>query len=163
MAENSNTPPGAAEEKAPGATGKEPLQTDFFERELSRLRGELEQVSGDRDGLARQLHELVRRGKVSELASQYRFSDPDYLAFLCEKHEIDLDSPEATANFMSGLEKTCPKLFRAELFSGVPRHPSPHRAPERGEADDPVPRSGGGVSNPADRLVGLLENAPELA
>ncbi len=157
-----NTPVPPADSSSAPDTPPAAARTDFFEQEISRLRGEVEQLTSDRDGLARQLDSMIRRGKVGELAARHHFTDPDYLAFLCEKHQLDLDSEEAVEHFMAELSGKCPKLFRVELFSGVPRQNPPGEI--RAENHTPGNPAAENIrnNNPADRLVGLLENAPEL-
>ncbi|MDD3154828.1 MAG: hypothetical protein PHS41_08165 [Victivallaceae bacterium] len=113
--------------------------------EVASLRAELESSRAE-------LESMHRRSAITGIAQKHRFTDPEYLGYLLEKNQIDPRDEQHCGDFMTGLEKSSPQLFRSAVASGalaVPPLPGSTGAPSAG---------GGGRAD----LLAMLENAPAV-
>lgn len=97
-----------AEEKAKAAA----------EKELSRLKRQVGDLTKERDDARAGLAKAERNGKISALASKHGFANAEYLDFLTANKEIDIDDDGATGVFMKELERLSPELFLSSARSG---------------------------------------------
>ena len=122
-----------------------------FETELAELRRRAEETGAERDAAQKELRGLRFRRRVDELADRYRFTDRDYLEYLCERGALEVDSPEQSEAFMEELRTRLPRFFKTELKPGAGLPDTP-----------PVAAAGGAiVSDPAAELARMIAAAPE--
>lgn len=122
-----------------------------FETELAELRRRAEETGAERDAAQKELRGLRFRRRVDELADRYRFTDRDYLEYLCERGALEVDSPEQSEAFMEELRTRLPRFFKTELKPGA------------GIPEPPLPAATGGstTSDPAAELARMIAAAPE--
>lgn len=122
-----------------------------FETELAELRRRAEETGAERDAAQKELRGLRFRRRVDELADRYRFTDRDYLEYLCERGALEVDSPEQSEAFMEELRTRLPRFFKTELKPGA------------GIPELPLPAATGGstTSDPAAELARMIAAAPE--
>ncbi len=94
-------------------------QVKQSESELGSLRQLTKQLSEERDNAQKELKHWKYRQQIGELATQYHFSDVEYLAYLCEKNQIDLSTRDAAEGFMTDLRSKTPKFFRSDVQPGA--------------------------------------------
>lgn len=87
--------------------------------ELSSLRQLTKQLSEERDSAQKELKRWKYRQQIGELAAQYQFSDVEYLAYLCEKNQVDLSARDTADGFMTDLRSKTPKFFRSDVQPGA--------------------------------------------
>lgn len=104
-------------ESAQSAAGQ--AQVKQPDSELSSLRQLTKQLSEERDHAQKELKHWKNRQQIGELATQYHFSDVEYLAYLCEKNRIDLSAQDAAEGFMTDLRNKTPKFFRSDVQPGA--------------------------------------------
>ena len=129
----------------------EKLKKDF-DKELNRLRGNLQTLSTERDSARQELNSVKFRQNISELSSKYNFSDARYLEYLASKDGIALEDPDKVKEFMELLKETSPKLFKLELRPGAGSNPGAGS----GAADFLSAQTEGDVAK-------MLQNAPEVS
>lgn len=122
-----------------------------FETELAELRRRADETGAERDAAQQELHQLRFRRRVDELADRYRFTDRDYLEYLCERGALEIEQPERAEAFMEELRGRMPRFFKTELKpgAGVP------------ETALPAAANGATASDPASELARLIAAAPE--
>lgn len=122
-----------------------------FEAELADLRRRADATGAERDAAQKELRELRFRRRVDELADRYRFTDRDYLEYLCERGALEMESPEQTEAFMKELRGRLPRFFKTELKPGA------------GIPETPLPAATGGAtaSDPTSELARMIAAAPE--
>ena len=111
--------------------------------ESARLEKELAALSAEHEKLKTAHGELLRSRRIGELAASSGCIDPDFLDFLARRGQIDLEDPEASAKFISDMERAHPRCFGSALRPGVD---SRRRAEE--------PRSGNAI--PPDRIDAII-------
>lgn len=122
-----------------------------FEKELSRLRGNLQTLSVERDSTRQELDSMKFRQNVAELAGRYNFTDQQYLEYLTAKNGIALEAPDKVEEFMNALKETSPKLFKLELRPGSGSNPGSGAV------------AAGFLSAKAEGdVTKMLQNAPEV-
>lgn len=112
--------------------------------ELESLRTGCRVMEEERDAVRRELGELQFRHKVGELAAKHRFTDSEYLAFLCRQRNLEPGMERELEAFMGELREQSPRLFRVDVKPGI----GPV-GPVVTEAEPPS-------------VADLLANAPEL-
>ena len=112
--------------------------------ELESLRAGCRGVEEERDAVRRELGELQFRHKVGELAAKHRFTDAEYLAFLCRQKNLEPGMERELEAFMGELKEQSPRLFRVDVKPGI--------GPVGALVADAEPPS----------VADLLANAPEL-
>ncbi|MGE4564810.1 MAG: hypothetical protein AB7F32_08065 [Victivallaceae bacterium] len=112
--------------------------------ELESLRTGCRVMEEERDAVRRELGELQFRNKVGELAEKHRFTDAEYLAFLCRQRNLEPGMERELDGFMAELREQSPRLFRVDVKPGI--------GPVGGVVMDTEPPS----------VADLLANAPEL-
>ena len=88
------------------------------ENEVGELKNQLQATISERDSIRSELDALRFRNSVSRLAGEHKFTDPEYLEYLCKKEGIDPASNETCRDFMEKLRDTAPRFFKVELASG---------------------------------------------
>ena len=88
------------------------------ETEIGELKNQLQSALSERDSVRSELAALHFRNSVFRLAGEHKFTDPDYLEYLCQKEGIDPDSAECSGEFMEKLRDTSPRFFKIELAPG---------------------------------------------
>ncbi len=88
------------------------------ENEIGELKNQLQSTISERDSVRAELESLRFRNSVSRLAGEHKFTDPEYLEYLCRKEGIDPESPESSKGFMDKLRDNSPRFFKVELSSG---------------------------------------------
>lgn len=122
-----------------------------FETELAELRRRAEETGAERDAAQKELQALRFRRRVDELADRYRFTDRDYLEYLCERGALEIDRPEQADAFMEELRGRLPRFFKTELKPGA-------GLPETARPDAADGRT---ASDPAAELARMIAAAPE--
>ncbi len=112
--------------------------------ELETLQSGHRETEAERDAARSELGELRFRHKVTELAAKHRFADPEYLAFLCRRRNLEPAMEQEFETFMAELKDQSPRLFRIDVKPGI--------APVSAPAADPEPAS----------VADMLMNAPEV-
>lgn len=123
---------------------------DALRRELAAAQAAQKEAETGRDAARRDLADLVRRNRISELAVRHGCEDAGYLGYLADRAGVDVTDAAAAEAFLADLKTKSPKCFRAAS------RPGPADPPPRPSAE--APRSG-------DRLGQILEslkNAPEI-
>lgn len=129
--------------------------------EIRRLQHELENAVHERDAAKNELNAAIRKNRISALAAQYRFSDPEYLDFLAGKQNVNLDDQAQTEAFMHKINLDKPRFFNIEINSGAggginPTESSAKSLPADDAASAPPYRR-----NNAKEIARMLEDAPE--
>ncbi len=124
-------------------------------RSADAMRSQLDAARVSADSAKRELAAFQRREKITELAAKFDFSDPDYLGYLVERRQIDLDDPEQTEAFYQQLATEIPLFFSIALPSGA------------GSGVDNVFSAQDGIAEvrnqpSAGHIAKLLESAPEV-
>ena len=83
-----------------------------------KLESDRLELQAERESFEKEQTDVRRRELIHNLAAQYSFSDPAYLAFLANDKNIDLTDADAVENFMTELQNHSPKLFELELNPG---------------------------------------------
>lgn len=86
---------------------------------LKTLQDQVAALTKERDESKAKAEEMEFRGRVSELASQHHFTDPEYLAYKLRGGKVNLDDATAVSGFFSELEKSSPSLFQSEAKGGA--------------------------------------------
>jgi len=123
-----------------------------FDKELNRLRGNLQTLSTERDSARQELDSVKFRQNITELACKHNFSDPLYLEYLAAKNGIPLEDTEKVKGFMDSLKETSPKLFKLELRPGGGSNP-----------DSGTGTSGFLSAKAEGDVTKMLQNAPEVS
>ncbi len=89
------------------------------ESEIIRLQRELAGAIRERDDAKNQLKCAIRKNRVQQIAAQYRFSDPEYLDYLAQKENVNLDNHDDTDKFIQKINQAKPRFFDIEINSGA--------------------------------------------
>lgn len=120
--------------------------------EIDRVKQQLRDTAAERDNVAGELKHLRRQNAISSLAAQYGFTDPEYLDFMLQKHQIEPDKNDIANAFMLDLKKSNPRYFALPIKPGSGSRPG--NAPVTG---------GSAMANcRMDALEELLSSAPEI-
>lgn len=87
-------------------------------KEIENLKKQVKTLTEERDGKAQALADTEFKSKVAGIASKYNFVDSDYLQFKIKSGEVDLNDEAAISNFVKGLEKSSPNLFKSSAKPG---------------------------------------------
>jgi predicted RNase H-like nuclease (RuvC/YqgF family) len=117
--------------------------------EIKKLRDQVTTLTAEKDSSQKELEQIKFQQKVSRIAKEKQFNDPEYLGFLLKKAEIPIDAPDQIEDFVDDLKKSSPKLFKLDLRSGSGSNPGGH------EMEFSVARESGDIS-------AMLANAPEV-
>lgn len=95
------------------------MQVKQSESELGSLRQLTKQLSEERDSAQKELKHWKYRQQIGELATQYHFSDVEYLAYLCEKNQIDLSAHDVAEGLRLSLKMPCSAAAGSATLSRV--------------------------------------------
>lgn len=87
-------------------------------KELKKLQDEVAALTAERDDAVGKMTKYERSGKVREIADKHKFSDAEYLDYLFNSKEIDLEKEADVSKFMSDLGSSRPELFASSARSG---------------------------------------------
>lgn len=87
-------------------------------KELKKLQDEVAALTAERDDAVGKMTKYERSGKVREIADKHKFSDAEYLDYLFNSKEIDLEKETDVSNFMRDLGSSRPELFASSARSG---------------------------------------------
>jgi predicted nuclease with TOPRIM domain len=127
---------------------QERLQKNYSS-ELRQLRDRISALTGERDSSQQELDQIKFLQKVTKLAKEKQFNDPEYLGFLLKQANVSLEMPEQVDEFVGGLMNSTPKLFSLDLRPGSGSNPGGH------EVEFSNAKQNGDI-------VSMLANAPEL-
>lgn len=85
---------------------------------LSALQKQVNELTKERDEAKASLAKSERTSAIGKIAGKHNFSDPDYLDYLANSKEIDLNDESAVAGFMKELGNSRPELFKSSAKSG---------------------------------------------
>jgi AraC-like DNA-binding protein len=99
-----------------------------YRREINQLKRNLKLAAGERDRHRDELRQIQQRSRVSEIAGQFNFNDPEYLEYLIGKNQLELDDSEQVRDFMTRVREEMPRHFKVELRPGGGSNPGhdPH-------------------------------------
>ena len=120
--------------------------------EIDRMRKELHETARERDTHAAELKKLKQDHSLSSIAADYNFNDVEYLGFILQKNQVQLDDPGAIKSFMQQLKADKPRFFNLPLKQGAGSRPG--NAPE-----NVFP---GGKLKRMDALEMMISNAREI-
>lgn len=125
--------------------------------ELEGVRNKLNSALHNEELAKSELASMVRRDGVKALAQKYSFTDHEYLDFLLNKKELNLEDSESIDSFMTQLSSENPKFFELEISGGS------------GSGVDNLiftPKSssavGAGRINSTGDIASMLDSAPEF-
>ena len=87
-------------------------------KELKTLRTQVDALTRERDDAKANLARFERTAKVSAIAQKHGFLDSDYLDYLANSKEIDLNDDGAVSTFMKELGTSRPELFKSSAKPG---------------------------------------------
>ncbi len=117
--------------------------------EVKKLREHVSSLTTERNSSQQELEQIKFQQKISKLAKEKQFNDPEYLGFLLKQKNVSPDMPEQLEDFMTELRDSSPKLFHLELRSGSGSSPGGH------EMEFSSAKQSGDIS-------AMLANAPEI-
>ena len=85
---------------------------------LKALQTQVDALTKERDDANAKLAKSERTAKISAIAGKHNFSDSDYLDFLMNSQEVDLDDEGAVSGAMKKLGETRPELFKSTAKPG---------------------------------------------
>ena len=88
------------------------------EKELKKLQADLASATKERDSAKANLAKMERTAKIQAISSKHNFSDAEYLDYLANSKQIDIDSEASVTEFMTNLTKDRPELFKSGAKSG---------------------------------------------
>lgn len=94
-----------------------------YRREISQLKKNLKLLAEERDRHRDELRQIRLRGRVTEIAGQFNFNDPEYLEYLVGKNQLELDDREQVRDFMARIREEMPRHFKVELRPGGGSNP----------------------------------------
>ncbi len=120
---------------------------DEMTGEIKSLRESLEAATTEKESALKQLEDYLYKDNVCKLAADYKFSDKNYLEYLCRQNKIDCTDEVSFAPFMENLKKNSPKFFSVSVKSGCNLNES---------------RKIDNYGDNGHDLVSMLKQAPEL-
>ncbi|MDD5596932.1 MAG: hypothetical protein PHV82_03240 [Victivallaceae bacterium] len=127
---------------------QERLQKNY-NSEVRQLREHISSLTSQRDSSQQELEQIKFLQKVTKLAKEKQFNDPEYLGFLLKQANVSVETPEQVDEFMTGLMSSIPKLFSLDLRPGSGSNPGGH---EMKFSD----------AKQSGDVVAMLANAPEI-
>lgn len=85
---------------------------------LKALQTQVAALTQERDEAKASLAKSERTAAISKIATAHSFSDSDYLDFLANSKEIDLNDDGAVSSFMKELGTSRPELFKSSAKPG---------------------------------------------
>ena len=85
---------------------------------LKTLQDQVDALTKERDTANAMLAKSERATKISAIAGKHNFFDSDYLDFLMNAQEVDLDDETAVSSAMKKLGETKPELFKSTAKPG---------------------------------------------
>lgn len=134
---------------------------DSGNTEITRLRNELANAINERDTAINQLAAATRKTRINALAAKHRFCDPEYLDFLAQKENLNLDHEEEIDSFIQKITGEKPRFFDLDLNPGAgggANHPgtaNPFNSTTTAASAPPFLRTG------AKEIARMLEDAPD--
>ena len=116
------------------------------------LRHDLDAAVKERDEIRAERDELRRKNRIGAIARDSGCDNAEFLDFLANKAQIDLDDDQAVARFVANAEHDHPALFRSRLQPGTggAAVPAPGATPASAEVPDRI-----------GAIVAALGGAPE--
>jgi hypothetical protein len=106
------------EEKNNGDLSEVEKLKKAHEKELAKRDTQIATLTGERDSASKELGSLKFSSAVSKVAGKHKFSDPEYLGYLVQSKDLNLEDEEAVSAFMKELEGNSPNLFKSEVKPG---------------------------------------------
>ena len=119
--------------------------------EIDQVRQQLRDTAAERDNVAGELKTLRRHNAIKTLASQYGFTDAEYLDFVLQKNNVEPDNNDLANAFMQQFRQTNPRYFALPVKPGSGSRPG--SAPAAGKNS---------AGSALDMLEDMLSSAPEL-
>ncbi|MBE6368590.1 MAG: hypothetical protein E7056_00325 [Lentisphaerae bacterium] len=91
--------------------------------EIDRVKQQLQAAASQRDSAAAELKELKRQNLLSKAAAKHGFNDVDYLDFILQKNQIEVEDPQQLAGFLDEFRKSNPRYFSLPLKPGSGSRP----------------------------------------
>jgi galactokinase len=88
------------------------------DKELAKLQKQVADLTKERDEAKENFAKSERTSKIAKLAAKHSFSDAEYLDYLTNAKQLDLDDDTATAEYMKELGKSKPELFKSTAKPG---------------------------------------------
>jgi DNA repair exonuclease SbcCD ATPase subunit len=88
------------------------------DKELAKLQKQVADLTKERDEAKENFANSERTSKIAKLAAKHSFSDAEYLDYLTNAKQLDLDDDTATAEYMKELGKSKPELFKSTAKPG---------------------------------------------
>jgi len=122
---------------------------------------ELAVLRSSEERMRTELSTRDRREKVSAIARDRHFCDPEYLDYLTHKSTVDLSDSAAVNAFMTGLATAAPRFFTVPLAAGAGGDSEPS-SPAAGVSPAPSGGTVKGAPRNISEIARLLEFAPEI-
>lgn len=88
------------------------------DKELAKLQKQVADLTAERDEAKANFAKSERTSKIAKLAAKHNFSDAEYLDYLTNASQLDLDDEGATTKYMTDLGKSKPQLFKSSAKPG---------------------------------------------
>lgn len=88
------------------------------DKELAKLQRQVADLTKERDEAKANFAKSERTSKIAKLAQKHNFSDAEYLDYLTNASQLDLDDEGATTKYMTDLGKSKPQLFKSSAKPG---------------------------------------------
>jgi len=120
---------------------------------IDQIRQDLAAAAAERDSANGELRRLKRQNCLNDLAGKHGFCDVEYLDFVLDKHNIELEDTEKVNEFMQQLRQNNPRNFVLPLQPGAGSRPG--ALPEKRK----YPSAG---TSRMDAVELMLSGAPEI-
>ncbi len=95
---------------------------DEVQKQLAELSGKVETLAAERDTLIKERDSALRSVRVREIAQSNEtgavFSDPEYLGFLLDKAQVDVNDAEKVTEALMGFKENMPEMFKVDAKGG---------------------------------------------
>lgn len=88
------------------------------EKAQKKLQDQIDALTKERDEAVSKMTAYERSGKVRSIADKHSFSDADYLDYLLNSKQIDLEKESDVSNFLRDLSSNRPELFKSSAKPG---------------------------------------------